>query len=348
MTRQNGVAFGATRMFMEAAEAGVSVARQAALNADVIRSIGEALRAQAPKVVLTVARGSSDHAATYAKYLIETLAGVPVSSYAPSVSSLYGAAPQLDNAVCIAISQSGKSPDIIAAAQSAKRAGAMLIALVNDADSPIAQVADYVAPLHAHPETSVAATKSFIASLAMIARIVAAWAPGAPYKEDLHRLPETLAEAWAQDWSGAIGDLMSQGNLFVISRGLGLGLAGEAALKLKETCRLHAEAYSAAEVLHGPAAIIDAGFPVLAFAQSDAAKSAVMETVDKLCAMGAKVTLAGADHVSATTLPTVKVAPALEPITQAQSFYRLVNLMAVSLDLDPDAPPHLHKVTETV
>ncbi len=337
----------ATLMFAEAGEAHACVACQAVDSAEAIAEIGTALRALEPRLIATVARGSSDHAATYAKYLVETAAGVPVVSWAPSVSSLYDAESALERAACLAISQSGRSPDIIAAADSAREGGARLVALVNEVASPLAGLADHVAPLHAFPETSVAATKSYLASLAMIARIVAAWTGDEELQSALAALPERMAEAWELDWSAADEKLAGAQSLFVIGRGIGLCVAQEAALKFKETCRIHAEAYSAAEVLHGPAAIIRPGFPVLALAQDDATAGNVVETAEKLAEMGAQVIIAGGAARGCLTLPTLAGDPRLQPVLLAQSFYRLVNRRAVALGENPDSPPHLSKITET-
>ncbi len=337
----------ATLMFAEAGEAHACVARQASESAPAIAEIGAALRELAPRLIATVARGSSDHAATYAKYLIETAAGAPVVSWAPSVSSIYSAPSALDRAARLAISQSGRSPDIVSAARGARGGGGLLVALVNDAASPLAGLADHVAPLHAFPERSVAATKSYLCSLAMIARIVAAWTRDEGLLAALGTLPGQMARAWELDWSAADEKLAGARNLFVIGRGIGLCVAQEAALKFKETCRIHAEAYSAAEVLHGPAAIVRPGFPVLAFAQDDASAANVVETAEKLAAMGAEVIVAGAEARGCLTLPVLAGDPRLQPILLAQSFYRLVNRRAVALGQNPDAPPHLNKVTET-
>lgn len=337
----------ATLMFAEAGEAHECVARQAADSGEAIAEIGAALRTLEPRLIATVARGSSDHAATYAKYLVETAARVPVVSWAPSVSSIYDAESALERAVCLAISQSGRSPDIIAAARSAREGGARLVALVNQVASPLAELVDHVAPLHAFPETSVAATKSYLASLAMIARIVAAWTEDEELTGTLAALPERMAEAWELDWSAADEKLAGAQSLFVIGRGIGLCVAQEAALKFKETCRIHAEAYSAAEVLHGPAAIVRPGFPVLALAQDDATAGNVVETAEKLADMGAEVVIAGAMARGCLTLPTLAGDPRLQPILLAQSFYRLVNRRAVALGENPDSPPHLSKITET-
>jgi glucosamine--fructose-6-phosphate aminotransferase (isomerizing) len=162
-------------MFLEAGQASQVVAAQLGANAARAAKIAERLRANPPRAVVTCARGSSDHAATFAKYLVETRTGVLTSSAALSVSSVYAAQQDLGDVLYLAISQSGKSPDLLAAVQAAKAAGAFVIALVNDTASPLAALADEVLPLHAGPELSVAATKSYIAALAAIAQLVAAW-----------------------------------------------------------------------------------------------------------------------------------------------------------------------------
>ena len=194
--------------------------------------------------MVTIARGSSDHAATYARYLIETRLGVLTSSLAPSVSSVYAASLDLTDTVCLAISQSGRSPDLIEAVETAKRAGAKVVALVNVGNSPLEAIADYAFPLLAGPENSVAATKSMICTLSALAQLVSAWSDNVGLVEALSVLPRQLDEAWRQDWRAAVNLLQRAHNLFVVGRGLGLGVAQEAALKLKETCGLHAEAFS--------------------------------------------------------------------------------------------------------
>jgi len=306
------------------------------------------LRALAPRAVATCARGSSDHAATFAKYLIETRAGVLTTSVAPSVLSLYRAQAPLRDVLLLIISQSGASPDLVAAAQAAKDAGAFVLALVNAPNSPVAEAADATAPLCAGPERSVAATKSFIASLSAIAALVAQWTEDAHLKQALETGPDLLREAWALDWSAATPALASAQSMYVIARGLGLGIAGEAALKLKETCLIHAEAFSAAEVRHGPMALVRPGFPALLFAQSDATREGVTDLALDLCASGADVFIAGAEADGAKRLPSLEAHPALQPMLQAQSFYRLAHEAALARGCDPDRPPHLQKVTETL
>jgi glucosamine--fructose-6-phosphate aminotransferase (isomerizing) len=333
-------------MFREAAEAADAVARQEDA-ADRLRHIGTALRKRSPNVVITCARGSSDHAATFAKYAIETRIGVPVASAAPSVASVYGSHLKAKDAVCVAISQSGRSPDLLATVSGLKSAGACVIALVNDTDSSLAGLADEVVDLAAGAERSVAATKSFIASLAAILRIVAEWSDDNSLRTDLRQLPERLREAWELDWSPLTHGLAGATDLYVLGRGVGFGIAQEAALKLKETSQLHAEPFSTAELRHGPMALVREGFPALMFSQSDETAHLVEEVATRLVDHGGRVFLAGAKAPGATSLPTVPCAPLLEPIVQIQSFYRAANALAAARGLDPDRPPHLSKVTKT-
>lgn len=335
-----------TLMFREAAEAANVVARQESAAAS-LKRIGAALRARSPAVVLTCARGSSDHAATFAKYVIETRIGIPVASAAPSVASVYAAPLDAENAVCIAISQSGRSPDLLAAVSSLKAAGAWVLALVNDTSSPLADLADELFGLAAGPERSVAATKSFIASLSAIARIAAEWSEDESLHSELARLPPMLRQAWELDWSPLVAGLEHASDLYVLARGLGLGIAQEAALKLKETSQLHAEAFSAAELRHGPMALVRPGYPVLMFGQSDRTADSVRETAAALVERGARLFIAGAEVSGAISLPALRCPPLLEPILQVQSFYRAANALALARGLDPDKPPHLAKVTET-
>ena len=338
----------ATRMFLEAGQASAVVATQLAANAARIEAIGRRLRASPPRAVVTCARGSSDHAATFAKYLIETRTGVVTASAGLSVSSVYAATQAMDGVLYLAISQSGKSPDLLASVRAAKAAGAFTIALVNDVASPLAQLVDEVIPLHAGPELSVAATKSYIAALSAIVQLVAAWTGDEDLKAGLAALPAGLAQAWALDWTPAVERLKLARNLYVLGRGVGFGVAQEAALKFKETCGLHAEAFSAAEVLHGPMALVKSGFPVLMFAQNDESRDSVDEMAQGLKARHADVLLARAGETSPCALRALAAHPVVEPILMIQSFYRMANALSVARGYDPDSPPHLNKVTETL
>ncbi|WP_349261097.1 SIS domain-containing protein [Povalibacter sp.] len=334
-------------MFREAAEAPEVVRKQIQANEIRAQELGDILQRRAPRAVVTCARGSSDHAATFARYLIETHVGVLTSSASPSLSSVYATSTDLRDAAFIAISQSGKSPDLLAAAERARQSGAFVIALSNTPDSPLARLAHYSMDLHAGAETSVAATKSYIASLSAIVHIVANWTRNAGLLDALLLAPQHLREAWSLDWSAAIAHLRSAINLFVVGRGYGLAIAQEAALKLKETCGLHAEGFSAAEVQHGPMALVRPGFPVLAFSQSDETRGGIETLSRNFLERGATLLLAGGRADGAIALPVVAAHPVIEPMLMIQSFYRLAASLALARGLDPDVPPHLRKVTET-
>ncbi len=338
-----------TRLSREAAEAPAVVRAQLAANAPLIAGLAQRLKRAPPRAVVTLGRGSSDHAATFARYLIETRLGVMTASGAPSVNSVYDVATGLRGALCLVISQSGRSPDILAAAQAAREAGALVVALVNDGASPLAELAEVTIPLLAGPERSVAATKSFVAALSAVVQLVASWSGDAKLGAALETLPALLERAWALDWNAAIAPLQAAQSLYVLGRGLGFGVAEEAALKLKETCGLHAEAFSAAEVRHGPMALVGPGFPVLAFAQGDETREGVEAATAAAAAQGAPVLKAGGGaQAGVISLPTEATCPVLEPIAYALSFYRLANALALARGLDPDHPPHLSKITETL
>jgi glucosamine--fructose-6-phosphate aminotransferase (isomerizing) len=342
------IAIESTRMFAEAAEAGDVVARQLAENLETIAALGGALREHPPRAVVTCARGSSDHAATFAKYLIETRARILTTSAAPSIASVYGTPPSFEGILALGISQSGKSPDIVATLAAAKAGGARTAALVNVLDSPLAALADTVLPLSAGPETSVAATKSFIATLSALTALIASWTRDAALDAALADLPRLLREAFVCDWSPMVDVLASAKGLYVIGRGLGLGIAQEAALKFKETCGLHAEAFSAAEVKHGPMALVGDDFPLLVFRQDDETADGTDALVAEVVDRGGIVLLAGGSVPGAIPLPLPSANAAAQPIVAVQAFYRAANALSVRRGFDPDRPPHLAKVTETI
>ncbi|HEY0917578.1 SIS domain-containing protein [Devosia sp.] len=314
-----------------------------------LASGGEALRAADPRTVVTVARGSSDHAAAFLKYAIELTAGVPVVSVGPSIVSIYRRDLRLEGCAALAVSQSGRSPDIVALARSARRGGALCFALTNTADSPLAQACDHTVDLRAGPERSVAATKSFVASVVAGLALLGHWRRDAALLAALAALPDDLERAIGCDWSVLADGLAGRRSLYVLGRGPALAIASEAALKFKETCALHAEAYSAAEVLHGPARIVEQGFPVLALAARDAAEASVAEITDRLAGQGARAYITSDRAAAAAPLPFV---PARHPLTDAlaliATFYAFVEALSRRRGYDPDVPPHLRKVTETL
>jgi glucosamine--fructose-6-phosphate aminotransferase (isomerizing) len=338
-----------TLMYREAEETAAVVERQLSRNAATLAALGEQLRAAPPRFIVTCARGSSDHAAAYAKYVFETRLGLVTASASPSIASIYDADLRLDGALFVAISQSGKSPDLLRSAQAARDAGARVLALVNVEDSPLAALADTVIPLHAGAERSVAATKSYLATLAAVLQLVAHWSDDATLHAVIARLPADLRRGWGGDWSPLVDGLREVRNLFVVGRGYGFGAALEAALKLKETCGLHAEAFSAAEVKHGPMALVGEGFPVLFFAQDDGSLDNTLAVAGEFRARGARVFVAAPGEHGPDALPLpADLAPIVTPLLAVQSFYRAANALALARGYDPDVPPHLNKVTETV
>jgi glucosamine--fructose-6-phosphate aminotransferase (isomerizing) len=338
----------ATRMFEEAAQAAEVVARQGD-DDSLYAALAQRLAMLDAPVAFTCARGSSDHAATYAKHLFETLLDLPVVSQPPSVVSIYGR--RLDRArgaLFLVISQSGRSPDLLLSARAARGAGALVVALVNDERSPLADIAEVVLPLRAGPEVSVAATKSYLASLSAIARLTAIRAGDASLQAALEALPAALSSAWHLDWSPVARSFASARGAFVLGRGATLGVAQEAALKFKETCGLHAEAFSIAEVAHGPMELVEAGFPVLVLPPGDAGDDGLDDLMARFVDRGARVSVAGRAIPGCLEAPIVPdLHPVLAPIALAQSFYRMVNAVAVERGRDPDRPAMLAKVTRT-
>jgi glutamine---fructose-6-phosphate transaminase (isomerizing) len=332
-----------SQMRMEAAQAPQVVAQFLDQNATSLVKLGRRLRDLDPPVVITSARGSSDNAAAYHNYLAGILLGVPCASIGASVVSVYGARLRMKNAACITISQSGRSPDIVAFQKSAREGGALTIALVNDEGSPVAQDSDITLQLCAGPEQSVAATKSFIASLAGVAAIIASWAEDKSLFSALSRLPDSLHEALKIDWNDFTNAMCNSDELYVLGRGPSLPIAEEIALKLKETCAIHAEACSTAEVMHGPLELVRRGFNILSLIPNDAAAPHSRQATAKLQEAGASVFEVGG------ILPYVRTAHSLlDPISIVQTAYMNIEKLAVSRGLNPDKPRLLNKVTETV
>ena len=343
------IAANSTRMFAEASEASSVALRQRTSNASLVSALAERLRRLDPQIIFTCARGSSDHAATFAKYLFETRLKVPTISQAPSISSIYGSSLlHMAGQPFVLISQSGKSPDLLLSAEAARKAGALVIAFVNDVESPLAQLAEVVVPLHAGLEESVAATKSYLASLTALVHLAAEWSSDRDLQSASHALPESLEAAWAADWSAGLDLFADVRNMFVLGRGLTLGVAQEAALKFKETSGIHAEAFSIADVAHGPMALVKPGFPLLVFPPLDQAAAGLGAIIEQFVSRGANIAVAGGSFDGTAQLPLARgLHSVTAPIAMVQSFYALVNALSVARGYNPDHPPMLNKVTET-
>ncbi|WOD20846.1 SIS domain-containing protein [Paraburkholderia kirstenboschensis] len=313
-----------------------------------VEALAARLAQQPRHVALTVARGSSDHAASYFASLTMSRLGVPVASLPMSVATLQQAPLQVRDQLALAFSQSGKSPDLVGTMQALREAGALTVAAVNALASPLADACEWHLPLVAGPELSVAATKSYIAMLSTSAQLVAHWQRDAELLAALNTLPDALQTAGKLDWSKAVDELRGIERMIVIGRGLGLAIAQEAALKLKETSGIQAEAFSSAEVRHGPMELIDRDYPLLVFAPRGPEQAGLLQLARDMQARGARVLLAAPSDVPEATLPLATTAhAALDPIAAILSFYVMAAGLAAARGRNPDAPRHLNKVTET-
>jgi glucosamine--fructose-6-phosphate aminotransferase (isomerizing) len=313
-----------------------------------IDALADATRSASVRAVVTVARGSSDHAASHFAYLLLTRLGVLVTSMPPSAVTLHNAPIDATDIAAISFSQSGQSPDLVAAMAGLRDRGALTAAFVNDVKSPLALGVQHCIDLAAGPEESIAATKSFIAQWVAGTRLVAAWARDDALLEALGRLPETLDQALMSDWSAAIARLVNADRLLVIARGASLSVATEMALKFKEVCGIQAEAFSAAEVKHGPMALIDAGYRLLLLAPRGPEQAQVLAFAKDMRRQGASVLVAAPNGHPEAQLPiAVGQHEVLDNVSAIQSFYVMVEALAHARDLDPDRPPRLKKVTLT-
>ena len=339
----------ATQMAFEIREIPEAVQRLYDRSDEIISDAAENIRARDPSVICTIARGSSDHAAAYLKYAAEILAGTPVASIGPSVSSIYRRPLRLESAAVISVSQSGGSPDIVTATENCLRGGAITVALTNTIDSPLARACHHAVDIQAGVERSVAATKTFVTSIAAGLLLLARWQDDDALLHALMNLPDQCAKAIATDWSVLVDRLSNEESLFVLGRGPSMAIADEAALKFKETCQIHAESYSSAEVMHGPVSIIGPGFPVLALAARDAAERSVSEVAEKFEGEGADVFVTSDLGASATRLPFISTGhPLTDPLLLIVSFYVFIERLARKKGINPDSPPNLRKVTETI
>ncbi|WP_172716921.1 SIS domain-containing protein [Neorhizobium sp. T6_25] len=338
-----------TNMRKEIDEIPEAAARLLDGSAAELAAAGRALREKDPAFLITIARGSSDHAATFIKYAVELTAGRPVASLGPSLASIYGAKLKLDGGAAIAISQSGKSPDIVAMTEAAAKAGAVTVALTNTLPSPIASASAHAININAGPELAVAATKSFVNSIVAGLALLSEWVGDEALKAAIGDLPGHFEKAVKLDWSELAHELGDAESLYMLGRGPALAIASEAALKFKETSNMHAEAYSAAEVLHGPVALVEKRFPVVTFAARDAAEGSAVEIADSLSAKGALV-FATSDKVKNTRrLPFVATGhPITDALTLILPFYGFVEAWSRAKGFNPDAPVALKKVTETL
>ncbi len=323
--------------------------------------IAAAVRAAAPRGAVIVARGTSDHAGIYARYLIEGLLHVPTGLAAPSLTTVYGTPLDWRGLLLIGLSQSGQGPDVVAVTEAARAGGALTIAVTNEPGSPLAAAADHVLLCRAGEERAVAATKTYVAELAAIAALVAGVAGGDNITATLPRLPAALAdvmaaaEAWLPTAEPLVEALAASDRALVVSRGYNLPTALEVALKLKETSRIFADGYSSADLLHGPVALAGPAVPMVVFRPDGSMGRALDETVERAMAAGARPWLIGGAELAgggerrprALSLPG-DLPEVLTPLAYVLPGQLLAETVARRRGMDPDAPIGLTKVTRTV
>ena len=339
-------------MLQECLEAPAVIRRQLRANAEPVARLVETLRQRPPAFAATVARGSSDHACTVLKYATESTLGLPVVSISPSLYTLGKTHLRLAGALVIAVSQSGASPDVVQSLRQAREDGAITVALVNVEDSDLARAAEFVLPLHCGEERAVAATKSYLASLAVFLPVLGALNPDDALSRALEHLPERLEETLLL--GPEAGELAERyrfaENLLILARGLHFGVAQEAALKLKEICGIHAEAYSTAEFEHGPKRLLAEGLPFIGFQSGDSAAQSLVQAYSSLVAAGADLrTIGPAASQAAGHLRTPGTGhPLTDVLPSILAFYLFAERLAFLQGLNPDQPALLQKVTRTL
>jgi glutamine---fructose-6-phosphate transaminase (isomerizing) len=315
------------------------------LNRHAVAEVARRLDIGTAPLCVLCGRGSSGHAGVFLRYLIETRLHLPVSASAPSVITAFRKPLTLRNALFIVISQSGRSPDLVAATRSARASGARTVAIVNVVPSPVADAAEFVVPIEAGPEHSVAATKTVVGSMAAGAELIAELADDMALRRALDRLPDRLHRALTLDWSEISEDLARASAVFVTSRGLGLSSAREVALKLAEILRLPALSFSAAELQHGPRAALSSKTPVIIMRLKDETAATVDAVARELRERKIVLHLCGGPL---STLPWLgDDDPATDGITMLVPAYRIIERTAREWGFDPDRSPQLSKVTET-
>jgi glucosamine--fructose-6-phosphate aminotransferase (isomerizing) len=313
-----------------------------------LAALGRRCRNRTPSLVATCARGSSDNAATFLKYALGIMTGTPVASIGPSVASVYGAPLRLDGAVLVTISQSGRSPELVSAQAAAKRAGALTVAFLNVTDSPVAAAADIVIPLHAGPEKSSSATKTFIASIAAATAFASAWAGDEKLTDSLNGLHEALAANLKEDWSITDAALKEATSVYTFGRGPGYALAKEARLKFRETAGMGSESFTSVDLNQGPLRVLAGTTPTVAFIPDDAALTSNQQGLEKMVKAGAPVfTASPRTDLPGTRLGAVSTGNGFtDTIAMAPALFRMVEHLTRLKGLDPDRPQYLAKIAE--
>lgn len=348
-----------TLMVQEALESGAMLERQLARREQMMQLVAQ-VRAWSPEMFITVARGSSDHAACFFAYLVMRELGVLTVSLPPSLVTLHHAPLQVRHAVALGFSQSGASPDLVETLRYLDQSGAHTLACVNQADSPLEQVADAALPILAGQELSVAATKSCLGIMTLAVQWVASWKQDDDLWMQLMQLQQALSAAVEPDLPQALAVFGATQRVLVIGRGLSHSVALEAALKMKETCAIQSEAFSVAEVRHGPMRLIEANYALVVFVTPGEEQAQLVDFCIEMRGRGAHVlAVCAADQVSVDALKAQGVmvldvlhrdavlGSVVAPIAALQRFYLFVSQLAQYRGLNPDRPLFLNKVTQT-
>jgi glucosamine--fructose-6-phosphate aminotransferase (isomerizing) len=311
----------------------------------------ERIGAFRPRFVLLAARGSSDHAALYAKYLVEVLLGLPAGLVSPSTTTLYGARPDFSGVLLVAVSQSGGSPDLVEVTRAAREGGALTVAVTNTESSPLAEAAEVGIGIGAGHERAVAATKSYTASLLALYLLIDAVRGGSgEHAAPLGALAQSTLDGTAAAVDEAVARYRFVDRVITCGRGYSSATAAEAALKLAETSYLAARSYSGADLLHGPVAAVDAETGVLAIASAGKGGDAMREVARVVAENGADVLAVGSAATglgTGTPVPVPASAEEVAPLLEILPVQRLALGLAVARGTNPDAPRGLHKVTRT-
>jgi glucosamine--fructose-6-phosphate aminotransferase (isomerizing) len=334
-----------SRMLREALEAPARLKELLAADGELYARLAQRLREVPPKFAFTIARGSSDHAASYAGNLIQNHLGRITASLSPSLWTRARAKLEVEGALALAISQSGSGPDVVETTRMARERGACTVAIVNDTESPLAAVAEHVLPCRSGPETGIAATKTMLATLVVAARLVAQWAEDDALTAGLDRMPEAVGRAQGLTWAQTlVTHFAGAPACFILSRGPGLAIAQEIALKLQELAGLPALAFSSAEFQHGPKALLSRRHPALLLPAAPWVGAEVDRLWEEVGREAAQLACIGVTPGLPVPDP---VHPDLDPILALAAFHPALEVLTRARGHDPDRPPKLSKVTRT-
>lgn len=336
-------------MYHEAIQSAQAAHLQYSSQKKLFEEISNRIRSYDPQHLVTSARGSSDHAASFLNFLCMQHLGILATSLPMSLITLYQAPLRAKNTLCVGVSQSGASPDVRLPIKYFKDNSGLTLSMVNVENSPLYNESELALGLKAGEEKAIAATKSFITSLTAIFSLVAHWKNDNALINEILQIPELLERAQKITWNPFIDKLTNADKIMVVGRGPGLSLALEASLKFKETCQIQAEAFSSAEIKHGPQALIDKDYTILIFATSGPIMTDLLRLAEDYKARGANVILAAPSYVKDKDLEIVSSKiPELEILTAIQSFYLAISDLSLKRGLNPDTPKFLNKITTTL